>query len=648
LKKLRNMNAIKKSSVILAMMLQACTLFAPAQTAIKKDVIPDYSTTARSEIPVEYTWNTQDMYASADAWKLDKEQLTTMVTKIEAGSKDWTSSSKKMLAMLQLRDKIWLTATKLWSYAGKQYDVDMGNTTYQAMKGELQSAFVKLSSALVFMNPDILELGADKFKEYLKEEPALDTYKFSIEDILRSKDHILPDDQQKIVTLTGLYSSAISNASDLLNDLDMPAPEVTIDTQTVTLNWANFVYYRASDKQDVRRKVYKAFFENQKKYENTLATLLDGGIKQDYFSSQVYKYSDCLASRLYADSIPAAVYDTLISSVRNNLEPLHRYLLLKKKLLKLTDFYYEDVYASSVPSVEKTYTYDDAKEIILKMAEPLGKDYLAMLNIAFNNRWIDIYPNKGKESGAYSGDVYGVHPYIKMNFNGKYDALSTLAHELGHAMHSYLTDQNQSFTNSGYPTFLAEIASTFNENLLMHYLLKSETDDLFKLYILDNYIEQVRGTLFHQAMFAEFDLAIHKRAEEGQSLTAEWLDEEYLKLLRFYYGHDKDVCKVEDYTSCGWSRISHFYRNYYVFQYSTGIIASLALSDIVLNGGEKERTQYIDLLKAGGNGYPITLLKKAGVDMTSSKPYAAAIKQVSLMVDQMEILVNKLQKEGKL
>jgi oligoendopeptidase F len=637
-------NTMRRSLLILIMF----PFMLSAQTSIKQKSIPDYSTKDRIDIPVEYTWNIDDIYKTIDSWKADKKQLTNLVDKVVESSTDWTSSAKKMLAMLQSRDTISLIGTKLYSYASHQYNADMGNTSYQGMIGELQSIFVQLGTKLAFMSPDIIELGADKFKIYLKEEPKLLTYKYSIEDILRSKEHILPDDQQKIVSLTGLISGVSSTASDLLNDLEIPAPEIKIDTQTVTLNWANFVYYRANKSQDVRHQVSMAFYKNQKKYENTLAALLDGGIKSDYFSAMVYKYPDCLSAKLYGDSIPTAVYDTLISIVDKNLEPMHRYLLLKKKLLKLTTFRYEDIFASAVPSVEKTYTYDEAKTIILKMAEPLGKDYTDILKIAFANRWIDVYPNKGKESGAYSGDVYGVHPYIKMNYNGEYDALSTLAHELGHALHSYMADKNQAYTNSAYPTFIAEIASTFNENLLMQYLLKSETDDLFKLYILDNYLEQVRGTLYHQVMFAKFDKLIHNRVEGGQSLTAEWLDAEYLKLIRLYYGHDKKVCDVGDYFQCGWSRISHFYRDYYVFQYSTGIIASMALSEMVINGGEKERTQYLNLLKSGGNGYPITLLKKAGVDMNTSAPYEAAIKQFSSMVDKMQVLVDKLTKEGKI
>jgi len=640
-----NAKSIKKSCLTALLSLP---LLASAQTSVNQKNIPDYSTILRKDIPAEYTWNTNDIYASQNAWKADKEQITKLIDGIVKNSKDWTSSAQKMLAMLELRDKVGLVATKLWGYASHQYNVDMGNTLFQSMKGELQSIFVQLGTKLAFMNPDIIALGSEKFKGYLETEPKLSTYRYGVEDVLRSKDHILPDEQQKIVSLTGLYSGVMSTTSSLLNDLEMPAPEIMIDTQKVTLNWANFVVYRTSKSQEVRHKVLLAFYENQKKFENTFAALLDGGIKADYFSAQVYKYPDCLTARLYGDSIPNSVYDTLVSLIDKNLTPLHRYLSLKKKLLKLTTYRYDDIYASAVPSVDKSYSFEEAKNIILKMTESLGKEYTDALKIAFANRWMDIYPNKGKESGAYSGDVYGIHPYIKLNYNGKYDAVSTMAHELGHSMHSYFADKNQEFVNAGYPTFLAEIASTFNENLLMHYFLKTETDNLFKLYILDSYLEEVRGTLYHQTMFAEFDRAMHRRVEEGKSLTSDWLDEEYLKLLRLYYGHNKNICEVGDYLQCGWSLIPHFYQDYYVFQYSTGITASLALSNMVMNGGEKERNQYLNLLKAGGNGYPLTLLKKAGVDMKTSAPYLAAIKQFNSLVNEMQALVDKLEKEGKI
>jgi oligoendopeptidase F len=394
--------------------------------------------------------------------------------------------------------------------------------------------------------------------------------------------------------------------------------------------------------------VMKTFWENQKKFENTQATLLDGEIKKHFFSAQVYKYDDCLNARLYGDSIPTAVYYNLIKQVHENLAPLHRFLKLKQELLKLPKFRYEDVYASAVPSVSKTYSYEEAKKIIADAMKPMGAKYGELLNEAYTKRWIDVYPNKGKESGAYSAGLYGVHPYIKLNYNGNYNALSTFAHELGHSMHSWFSNNKQHSNNSEYATFLAEIASTFNENMLMRQMLKTEQDDLFKLFILDNYLDGVRGTIYRQTLFAEFELAIHNKVESGQKLTADFMDETYLKLTKEYYGADAGVTQVDDYIQCEWSRIPHFYMNYYVFQYSTGLIASLALSDMVLNGGEKDRDRYIEMLSAGGSDFPIAILKKAGVDMTQPEPYKAAFKQFDLMVTEMEQIVARLKKAGKL
>ena len=316
-------------------------------------------------------------------------------------------------------------------------------------------------------------------------------------------------------------------------------------------------------------------------------------------------------------------------------------------MLGLDNYSYDDIYASAVKSVTKTYTYDEAKQIILKTLEPMGKGYTDIVLKAFNEGWIDIYPNKGKESGAYSSGLYGVHPFIKMNYNGNYNALTTLIHELGHTMHSYYSDKTQPYATSQYETFLAEIASTFNENLLMQYILKTETDDLFKIYILDQYLDNARATIFRQTLFAEFELAMHQRVESGQSLTAEWLNQQYLDLTKRYYGEDKGVMKVPDYIQNEWSYISHFYMNYYVYQYSTGLIASMALSEMVLNGKETERDRYIGMLSSGGKDYPLNLLKAAGVDMTKPEAYNAAFANFDKLVAQMETLYNKLEKEGK-
>lgn len=605
--------------------------------------IPDFSLTERKDIPVEYTWKIEDIYPDMDAWKADKEEAVKLILKVDASTKNWTSSPSKMLALLNLLNDIYLKQSNLYSYASNQGNMDLSNTTFQNMLGELRSIFVQFNAKLSFFNPDVISLGAEKFYKYLKAEPKLEPYRFTIENILRGKEHTLPDEQQKIASLTSLFSGVPSRTANMLNDVEIPPVEVTLsDGKKVTLNFANFIKYRPSKIPEDRTLVVNSFWANQKKFENTFAILLDGATKQHLFDAQIHKFPDCLEARLFDDNIPSSVYHNLVKYVRQNLDPLHRYLNIKKKLLKLDKYKYDDIYASAVPSVNRVYTFEDAKNIVLNATQVLGADYTNNLKLAFDNRWIDIYPNKGKQSGAYSSGLYGVHPFVKMNYDGTYYSVSTLAHELGHAMHSYFTDNTQHYSNSNYTTFIAEIASTFNENLLVNYILKNETDDLLKLYIIDNYLDQVRGTLYRQTLFAEFELAMHRRVEEGKSLTADWLNQKYLELTREYYGHDKGVCEVGDYIQIEWSKIPHFYYNFYVFQYSTGIIASLALSDMVLKGEKGAQEKYINLLKSGGSDYSIELLKKAGVDMTVSVPYESAFNRFNTLVAEMEKIVDRM------
>jgi oligoendopeptidase F len=610
--------------------------------------VPDYSLLERRQVPLEHTWKIEDLFASEADWQAEKEILAGDVERIDALAKDWTASPAAMLALLDLVSAIELKGSRLMSYASHQADTDMGNTRFQAMQGEIRTRFVQMSSKLSFMQPDILALGAEKFAAYLKAEPGLAVYRFAVEGILREKDHVLPNEQQRIASLTGLFSGVPGRASGMLNNVEAPRTEVTLsDGKKVLLDQAAYQRLRASKNAADRALVMKSFWENQKKYENTLAILQDGAVKQHFFNAQIRNYPDCLAARLFSEDISPEVYRQLIRQVHAFLPALQRYLALKQKMLGLPKFRYEDVYASAVQAVDKTFTFAEARRVIEAALKPLGKDYAAALRRAFDDRWMDLYPNKGNESGAYSGGVYGVHPYIKLNYNGDYDAVSTTAHELGHAMHSYFSDQAQPFPTSNYTTFLAEIASTFNEHMLMHHLLKNEKDDLFKLYILDNYLDGFRGTLFRQTLFAEFELAMHNRVEAGQTLTADWLNGKYLELTRQYYGHDRGVCQVDDYIQSEWSGIPHFYMNYYVFQYSTGIIASLALSDRVAKGDPQAQAGYLEVLKAGGSDYPLAILKKAGVDMAGPEPYVAALKRFDGLVGEMEKIVARLQKQKK-
>ncbi len=610
--------------------------------------VPDYSLLERRQVPLEHTWKIEDLFASEADWQAEKEILARDVERIDALAKDWTASPAAMLALFDLISAIELKGSRLMSYASHQADTDMGNTRFQAMQGEIRTRFVQMSSKLSFMQPDILALGAEKFAAYLKADPRLAVYRFGVEGILREKDHVLPNEQQRIASLTGLFSGVPGRASGMLNNVEAPRTEVTFsDGKKVLLDQAAYQRLRASKNAADRTLVMKSFWENQKKYENTLAILQDGAVKQHFFNAQIRNYTDCLAARLFSEDISPEVYRQLVRQVHAYLPALQRYLALKQKMLGLPKFRYEDVYASAVQAVDKTFTFAEARRVIEAALKPLGKDYAAALRRAFDDRWMDLYPNKGKESGAYSGGVYGVHPYIKLNYNGDYDAVSTTAHELGHAMHSYFSDQAQPFPTSNYTTFLAEIASTFNEHMLMHHLLKNEKDDLFKLYILDNYLDGFRGTLFRQTLFAEFELAMHNRVEAGQTLTADWLNGKYLELTRQYYGHDRGVCQVDDYIQSEWSGIPHFYMNYYVFQYSTGIIASLALSDRVAKGDPQAQAGYLEVLKAGGSDYPLAILKKAGVDMAGPEPYVAALKRFDGLVGEMEKIVARLQKQKR-
>jgi oligoendopeptidase F len=620
-----------------------------ASGVAQETTIPDFSNLPRSEVPTAYTWRIEDLYPDMDAWKRDRDVVQGLIAQIDTRAKGWTSTPKTFLALYQLTDSIGLIMRRLSSYASNQSNMDLGNATYRSMQGEMQSIGATYGAKLAFRNDDILKMDENTLRGYFGKEPRLAQYRFRVEEVLRARKYVLPKDQQKIVSMTGLFSGATAQVADVLNNVEIPARDVTLSDGTrVTLNVAGYMRYRGTKNTADRSLVMRSFWSERKKFENSLAGLLDGGIKGDLFAARVQGFNSCLYARLFDDNIDTTVYHQLIAAVHENLAPLHRYLRLRQRMLGLDTLRYDDIYASAVRAVDRKYPYDEARGIIMGSMQPLGDEYRQILTSAFDNRWIDIYPNKGKQLGAYSGGVYGVHPFIKMNYNGNYDAVSTLAHELGHSAHSYLADKYQEFGNSGYPTFLAEIASTCNENLLVDYMLKHENDDLVKLKILDSYLDGVRSTIYRQVLFAEFELAMHRHVEEGHTLTPDWLTERYLALTREYYGHDAGVMRVDDFIGNEWSIIPHFYLNFYVFQYSTGMIASLALSDRVLKGGRADVERYLGMLKAGGSDSPLALLKKAGVDMTSPDPGRAALRRFDALVGEMEGVVAKLKEKGKI
>ncbi len=635
--------------VLAAALVLALVRPATPRAAERREGIPDYSLTPRSEVPAECTWRCEDLYPTFEAWERDRAALEDLVSGIDEAAKDWTATPQRMLALYELRDAIHMKASRLFRYVLLQSDVDLANSRFQALRGELQASFVQIGSKFSFLAPGLLEMDEKTIEGYLASEKGLAPYRFSIRETLRGRAHILPEEQERIMTMTGLFGGAPSRAANFLNDVDIPHPAATFsDGETVPLNYANYARYRASNNAADRTLAMRTFWANRARYENTHAALLDGEMKRHLFDARVRGFEDCLSASLFENDIDPAVYRSLIASVRAKLPVFFRYMKLKGELMGLADtMRYEDIYGSAVPSIERAYTYEEAQKILLGALEPLGEEYGAALRKAFADRWIDVYPNKNKQSGAYSGDVYGVHPYVKMNYDGKYDAVSTLAHELGHAVHSTLADGTQPFATADYPLFLAEIASTFNETLLLKYMLKHEKDDLFKLWLIDQYLVQVRSTIFRQTMFAEYELAMHRRVEEDKTLTPDWLNETYLDLTRTYYGHDQGVARVDDYIRNEWSAIPHFYRYYYVYQYSTGMIASMALVDQAL-GGKAGVERYLSFLRSGGSDSPLALLEKAGVDMTTAAPTEAAMRTVEGLVSEMERIVARLRAQKKI
>ena len=626
-------------------------LFFSGVTMAKKEVkIPDYANTLRKNVPDIYKWKVEDLYKSEEEWKKDLENAKQMLDKIDELYKGWTESAENMYKLLNLLTKIDMKLTKAYTYPSLISDTELSNSHYQAMKGQVRSLYVEYSSKTSFIKPDILKLGEKKINEYLRQKPELKDYSMMFDSILRVKDHVLDTDKENILAQTGLFAGLSGKAASILNNVDIPSPEIKLsDGKKVKLNYSTYVRYRGSSNRKDRVKVMRRFWKNHAKFRNTHSVLLDTEIKSHLFYAKVRKYKDCLEAALYPQNIDRKVYTNLIKTVKENLGPLHNYLKLKAEMLNLKDIKYDDIYASAVPSVDKKFTLKEAEKIIINAMKPLGKDYTEVLKKAFNNRWMDAYPNKDKRSGAYSqGSVYDVHPYVLLNYDGTYNSVSTIAHEFGHSLHSYFSNKTQPYPKADYPIFLAEIASTFNETLLIKYMLKHEKDDLFKLYLLDQYLENLRATLYRQTLFADFELQMHQEVEKGNTLTADWLDKKYLELTRLYYGHKKGIMKVDKYIENEWSEIPHFYYDFYVYQYSTGIIASTALADMVLNGGKKERERYLEFLKTGGSKYPLETLKKAGVDLTTKEPILKTLKMFNDLVEEMRKIYHKLKKNGKI
>jgi oligoendopeptidase F len=600
-------------------------------------------TRERSEIATQYKWNLKDLYTSDEAWNKAKDELAGRFDEVTKYKGKLASSASTLLACLELDSQISKEMGRLFSYASMKSDEDTGNLKYLGFKQEMQQLSTNYNSKAAFITPEIAELNKQQIDNFMEQQPGLKIYKMDLYNILRMKAHTLSESGEKLLAEAGLMADGPSSIYGVFSDAEMPYPEIKLSDGTMArLTKAGYSRYRAVPNRSDREAVFNAFWGAFNKFKGTFGTDLYAEVKKDMFYARARNYESSLQSALDKNNIPPEVYTNLIKNVTDNLDSFYRYLKLKKRMLGVEMLEYSDIYAPVVKGIDLQYTYDEAKKLVLEALEPLGPDYRRVVEEAFKERWIDVYPTPGKRSGAYSnGDAYDVHPYILLNYNGQYEDVSTLAHELGHTMQSYYSNKTQPYPTADYPIFVAEVASTFNETLLIDKMLEEIKDDDTRLSLLMNYLDGIKGTVFRQTQFAEFELRMHEMAERGEPLTGDVLTKLYGDILKKYYGHDKGICHIDDLYTVEWAYIPHFYYDFYVYQYATSFTASTALAENVLAKEKDTVKNYTDFLSAGGSEYPIELLKKAGVDMTTAEPFKKTMAAMNRTMDEIEEILAK-------
>jgi len=594
---------------------------------------------SRSEIKVEDTWKLEDIFASDDAWEKEFEEVKALIPQMEKFKGKLGESAQTLYDALQEQDELTMRVSKLYTYAHMRYDQDTTNSFYQGLNDRIKTLYTQIASALSYVTPEILSIEESKIKQYMAEHKELKLYAHALDEITRERPHILSESEEALLAQASEVLGSSSNTFGMLNNADLEFPSIKDENgEEVEITHGRYIRFLESSDRRVREEAFKAVYETYGKFKNTFASTLSGTVKKDNFSARVRHYNSARHSALSTNNIPEEVYDNLVKTVNDNLHLLHRYIDLRKKVLGIEELHMYDLYTPLVKDVKMEVTYEEAKDYILKGLKPLGEDYLNVLKEGFENRWVDVHENKGKRSGAYSSGTYGTNPYILMNWQDNVNNLFTLAHEFGHSVHSYYTRKTQPYPYGDYSIFVAEVASTCNEALLNDYLLKTIDDEKQRLYLLNHYLEGFRGTVFRQTMFAEFEHDVHVRAQNGEPLTPELLTKLYYDLNKKYFG---DNLVIDEEMGLEWARIPHFYYNYYVYQYATGFSAAAALSKQILEEGNAAVERYVGFLKSGSSDYPIEVLKKAGVDMTTSQPIEEALAVFEEKLTEMERLLNQ-------
>ncbi|WP_153462275.1 MULTISPECIES: oligoendopeptidase F [Sediminibacillus] len=596
---------------------------------------------SREQVPLERTWRLEDIFVIDEEWEKEFESLKSKLPEFKQYQGKVNESSDTLYNLLKLQDNVSERLGKLYTYAHMRYDQDTTNSLYQALNAKAENILTQASSAMSFIVPEILSLDEDKLKTFVEENPELKQYEHTLNEINRQRPHVLSEKEEELLAEVSEVTDNPSQTFGMLNNADLTFPSIKDeDGNEVDLTHGRYINFLESDDPRVRKEAFKAMYETFGSFKNTFASTLSGAVKKNNFYAKIRKYDSARQAALDNNNIPEEVYDNLVSAVNERLPLLHRYVELRKRVLKLDELHMYDLYTPLVKDISMKIPYEEAQETVLKGLAPLGEEYVNTIREGYKDRWIDVDENKGKRSGAYSSGAYGTNPYILLNWQDNLNNLFTLAHELGHSMHSYYSRNNQPFRYGNYSIFVAEVASTCNEALLNEYLIQNTEDEKEKLFLLNHFLEGFRGTVFRQTMFAEFEHDIHTHMQNGEALTADKLTEMYYELNKKYFG---DELVIDEEIGLEWARIPHFYYNYYVYQYATGYSAATSLASQILKEEQPAVERYLEFLKAGSSDYPIEVLKKAGVDMTSKKPILDALRVFEDKLSEMESLLDKVE-----
>ena len=592
----------------------------------------------RNEIEEKYKWNLGDLYASDEAWEADFNKLKNMIPGLKELKEGFTDSARNLSEALKKMDEASLIGERLYVFAKMRRDEDNGNTKHQAMTDRAMSLLVSLGAETSFAAPSLLAKDEKKLEEFISQETALAPHAFMIRDTIRQKQHVLGESEERLLSLSSDFASGAHDIFTMLENVDMKFGEVNTPDGKQKLTHGKYIELMQNKSRQIRKDAYETYYSSFRSNINTIAAAYSTSVKKDVFYSRARKYPTVLSKALFSDNVPDSLYESLISCVHENLGTMYDYVDTRKKLLGLDDIAMYDIYAPLVSETGDRFSFEQSMDIVLKALEPMGEEYSGLLRRAQSERWIDVFENEGKTSGAYSWGAYGVHPYVLLNHRSDLDSVFTIAHELGHAMHTWYSQTAQPYPLAGYTIFVAEVASTVNEILLTKYLLKN-SDESLKKYVLNHYLDQFRTTVLRQTMFAEFEKISHEMCEGGEPLTHENLSHKYAELNRLYYG---DGMNTDDTISLEWARIPHFYNAFYVYKYATGFSSAVMIATDIYDKKQGQLEAYKEFLKSGGSDYPLNLLKKAGVDFADGAPVKNCMSEFKKALDDFKKLMDVL------